>query len=98
MNVIWSKEALTRLIEIEEFIGRDNQEKAESFIDYLIDRGESISNNPKIGRVVPETANQKIREIIVKRYRIVYRLDKNRIEILTVFEGHRLLRVQEINF
>lgn len=97
MKVIWSKEALKRLIEIEEFIGRDSEEKAENFIDYLIERGDSISNNPKIGRVVPEISNQNIRELIVKKYRIVYRLENNRIEILTVFEGHRLLRVNEID-
>jgi hypothetical protein len=33
---------------------------------------------------------------VYKKYRIVYRLNRSRIEILTVFEGHRLLRVGEI--
>ena len=96
MTVIWTKEALEKLSEIEEFIAMDNPERAESFVDYLIERGESISQHPKIGRVVPELLNPAIREIIVKKYRIVYRLKTDRIEILTVFEGYRLLREDEL--
>ena len=96
MRVVWTNEALERLVEIEEFISQDSPERAERFVDYLVKRGESISQNPNIGRVVPEISNPEIREIIAKKYRIVYRLRKNRIEVLTVFEGHRLLRLEEI--
>ncbi len=96
MTVIWTREALEKLNEIEEFIGTDNPERAETFINYLIERGESISQNPKIGRTVPGILNPEIREIIVKKYRIIYRIKKDKIEILTVFEGHRLLRIDEL--
>ena len=96
MPVIWTREALEKLSEIEEFIGSDSQKRAETFIDYLIERGELISENPKIGRVVSEISNPDIREIIVKKYRIVYRIKKEKIEILTVFEGHRLLRIDRL--
>ena len=96
MKVIQTKEALERLTEIEEFIAQDSPQRAEKFINYLIERGESISQNPEIGRVVPEILNPKIREVIAKKYRIVYRIRKNKIEIITVFEGHRLFRIDEI--
>ena len=96
MTVIWTRESLEKLSEIEEFIGTDNPKRAVTFINHLIERGESISRNPKIGRTVPEISNPDIREIIVKKYRIVYRVKKDKIEILTVFEGHRLLRIDEL--
>lgn len=96
MKVKWTKEALERLAEIEEFIAHDSAERAEKFINYLIDRGESLSRNPKIGRIVPEILNPSIREIIAKNYRLVYRIRKEEIEILTVFEGHRLIRFDEL--
>jgi addiction module RelE/StbE family toxin len=96
MTVIWTREALEKLIEIERFIGTNNPKRAETFINYLIERCESISKNPKIGRIVAEISNPEIREIIVKKYRIVYRTKKEKIEILTVFEGHRLLRIDEL--
>jgi len=44
----------------------------------------------------PETSNLCIRELIVKKYRIVYRLRRDQIEILTVFEGHRQLKLADI--
>jgi hypothetical protein len=43
------------------------------------------------------TQNGKpVRELLFKKYRIVSRVKKNTVEILTVFEGHRLLHIDEI--
>jgi toxin ParE1/3/4 len=98
MNVIWTKEAFENLSEIEEFIANDSQQRAEKFVNYLIERGESNSQNPFIGRMLPEISKPNIRELITKKYRIVYRIKEDKIEILTVFEGHRLLRIDEIDF
>ncbi len=97
MTVVWTGEALENLSEIEKFVGTDSPERAERFINYLIERGKFIAQNPHIGRMVPEISNPEIRGLIIKKYRIVYRVQKSRIEILTVFEGHRLLRRDELN-
>ena len=96
MTVVWTQEALNRLYETKEFISQDNPRRAAKFVDYLIQRGESISQNPRIGRVVPEISNSSVREIIAKKYRIVYRIQKNEIQILTVFEGHKRLSLEEL--
>ena len=37
-----------------------------------------------------------LRELVVGSYRIVYRRGSKVIEVLTVFEGHRLLRREEL--
>ena len=95
MKVIWSRQSLERLSEIEDFIARDSPERAGGFVDYLIERGNSVSRNPQIGRIVPEISNPSIREIIAKKYRIIYKVQQDTIEILTVFEGHMLLRLDE---
>jgi len=92
LKVIWSNESLKQLIEIEQFISKDNPERAIIFIDKLIDRGEKIKDYPFKGRIVPEFSINEIREVLEKSYRIVYRISENQIEILTVFEGHKLLR------
>ena len=96
MKLIWSKEALTRLIEIEEFIAEDNVIKAVEFTNYLVDQSLIIEENPKIGRVVPEFTDENIRELLIKGYRLVYRLSGGRLDILTLFEGHRQIRKEEI--
>lgn len=96
MNITWSREVGENLVDIEEFIARDSVERASRFVDELIDHAETIlSDNPRSGRTVPEIGNPYIRELIYRGYRIVYRLNDDRIEILTLFEGHRLLRLNE---
>jgi len=84
------------LLEIKDFIAQDSPKRAHQFIGLLIEKGESLSENPRRGRTVPETSNPYIRELIVEKYRIVYRIYRDQIEILTVFEGHRLLKSGEI--
>ncbi len=96
MKLVWTKESLINLQEIEKFITSDDPQTALAFIDKLISLAESLSYNPEKGRIVPELSITSIREILYKNYRIVYLLKKNSIEILTVFEGHRLLRKEEI--
>ncbi|KAF0217715.1 MAG: plasmid stabilization system [Geobacteraceae bacterium] len=99
MKIKWTNEALEQLIEIEEFISKDSPERAAVFVDQLIEHAEdSLPANPRVGRRVPEIANPDIRELIFKKYRIVYRLTESNIEILSIFEGHRLLRIDEIGF
>ena len=97
MKIFWTKEAFLRLQEIEEFIAGDNPTAAIEFVDKLISAAESLVDHPEKGRVVPELSLENIRELIYKNYRIVYLLKKNSIDILTVFEGHRLLKKDEIN-
>lgn len=92
----WSEEALVRLQEIEEFIARDNFQMAIEFTDKLISIAETIPDNPEKGRIVPELAIEQIREVLYKGYRIVYNRKEKSIDILTVFEGHQLLKKGEI--
>lgn len=84
------------LMEIEEYISRDNPIAAVEFVDKLITITETIVDNPKKGRVVPELSLENIRELLFKNYRIVYLVKKKSIEVLTVFEGHQLLKKEEV--
>jgi addiction module RelE/StbE family toxin len=96
MKLFWTKEALVRLQEIEEYISKDNSIAAIEFVEKLISVAETLIDYPEKGRIVPELALENIRELIYKNYRIVYLIKKNAINILTVFEGHQLLQKEEI--
>lgn len=96
MSIKWTNEALMRLFEIEDFISQDSPERAEKFVDQIIEHAETLSDKSLRGRTVPEISNPDIRELIFKKYRIVYRIKGSSLYILTVFEGHRLLRIDEI--
>ncbi len=91
MIIKWTKEALSNLQDIEDFISQDNPTAAVQFIDKLISVVENLKDFPKRGRVVPELSFEQIREVIYKNYRIVYLIKKKSIEVLTVFECHKLL-------
>lgn len=96
MRLKWTNEALMRLFEMEDFISQDSPERAGKFVDQIIEHAKTLSDKPLRGRTVPEISNPDIRELIFKKYRIVYRVKGNSLYILTVFEGHRLLRIDEI--
>lgn len=96
MKLFWTKEALLRLQEIEEYISIDNPVVAIEFVGKLISLAETLKDNPGKGRVVPELSLENIRELLHKNYRIVYLVKKNSVDILTVFEGHQLLKKEEI--
>jgi toxin ParE1/3/4 len=96
MNVKWTEQAWRRLLEIERFVARDDPRAAARLVDKLIDRGDALAEYPERGRRLPELTESGLREIIVGNYRIVYRLTPKAVEVLTVFEGHRLLRPDEL--
>ncbi|MBK7103657.1 MAG: type II toxin-antitoxin system RelE/ParE family toxin [Ignavibacteriae bacterium] len=91
MKINWTKESLLNLQEIEDFISQDNPNAAIKLTDKLISLVEDLIEFPEKGRIVPELSISQIREILHKNYRIVYLIKKNSIDILTVFEGHKLL-------
>jgi len=96
MKVVWTSVAIEKLDEIERFIAQDNPKRASDFIDTLLEKGDLIGLYPDRGRAVPEIAYPEIREVFAGNYRVVYRRTPDRIEILTVFEGHRSIRMDEL--
>ena len=96
MKVVWTDQALGRLIEIQDFIVRANPHAAERLVHRLVERGEGLSKFPEMGRSVPELPGTGIREIIEGRYRLVYRIQAKVIQVLTVFEGHRQFPMEDV--
>ncbi len=97
MKVIWTEQALVRLAEIQDFIARANPDAGERLVHRIVERGEGLSKFPEMGSTVPELPGTGIREIIERRYRIVYRVQPKGIQILTVFEGHRQPPTEDVS-
>jgi plasmid stabilization system protein ParE len=77
--IVWTERALADLLSIGDFISKDNPLAAIRWA--------------RMGRVVPELDRNDIREILLGQYRIVYQTREHQIAVLTVFEGHRRLRL-----
>jgi toxin ParE1/3/4 len=95
MRVVWTRNAILDLVSIEQSIALDNPPAGAAMVEKLLARSERLSDHPESGRVVPEFQNDAIRELVVNRYRLVYHIAPDDIQILTVFEGHRLMPIAE---
>jgi len=82
---------LSILVNIYEYIALNSPTYAKRFIDKIILRSEQIVDHPLSGRKVPEYDPEDIRELIEKPYRIIYRIKPDRIDVLAVIHGSRLL-------
>ena len=96
MKIIWSPLAIDRVSEIAAYIAQENPTAAEKWVDTVFRKVEDLQDFPESGRVVPETENKAIRELIYGNYRLIYRLEEKRISVLTVRHGKQILPVDEI--
>jgi toxin ParE1/3/4 len=92
----WTERAVADLIAIGEYIAADKPDAARRWVERLRHQAEVVAETPMGGRRVPEIGRNDIRETCLRSYRIVYRVDTDGITVLTVFEGHRLLREADI--
>ena len=96
MKIVWSPLAVDRVSEIAGYIAQDNPVAAESWINTVFRKVEDLKAFPESGRIVPETDNKTIRELIYGNYRIIYRLEEKRLSVLTVRHGKQVLPVDEV--
>ena len=97
MKIVWSPVALDRASEIANYIARDKPSAAEKWIDTIFSKVEQLKTSPEMGRIVPEINNRQFREILYGNYRIIYRIEKKQISILTVRHGKQILPIKEIS-
>ena len=71
-------------------IARDSEFYARAVVDKILDTARKLKDFPSAGRIVPELEDEAIRERFVYSYRLIYRLESNRITILAIIHGKRL--------
>ena len=75
----WTDEALQYIADIYKHIAKDSPQNAETFLSALMDSVElQLSISIEIGRITPEFQNPDKREIIYKKYRILYTISDDR--------------------
>ena len=73
MSIIWSDLAIEDLNDIEDYIARDNPARAVSFVDELIDLGDSLSNEGEAekGTLAKWIRDTNVRELYYKIIKIL---------------------------
>ena len=90
-KIVWTDQAISDLTEISAFIERDSPSIAALVCSRIVDRAEQASEFPFSGRNVAGSNEENLRELFWKSYRLIYRVHTEKIVILTVIHGSRLL-------
>ena len=89
MQIVWSPQLLRDLRAIRDYIAIDSERYADLTIARIFSAIERLLDFPESGRIVPERNDPEIREMIVGRFRVVYRFCGAAIEVATVFRASR---------
>lgn len=95
-EVRWTSQALDDLEAICLFIARDAPQVAAIFADRVFRATDRLTDHPRSGRIVSELEIENIREIILGNYRLIYRIEEDEVQIVTVHHGARLLDANKI--
>jgi len=90
-QIIWTQTASEDLREIVRYIALDDAIAAAHLAERILHCIEVTSDLPFSHRAVPEKGNELIRESILRPYRIIYQVDKqkNVIHVLRIWHAAR---------
>jgi toxin ParE1/3/4 len=91
MEVIFTARFLERVEEFSDYIALDHIPTAIKWARGVFDQCQVLSNQPESGRIVPEFNRPEIREVIHGRYRLVYEIKSNQIDMLTIWHTRQML-------
>jgi len=91
-GLAWSPEAIEDIESIASYIERDSAWYAKAVASKIVETAETIPDFPELGRIVPEIGDPAIRERFAYNFRIIYRLEAERVLVAAVIHGSRLLQ------
>jgi len=94
-KVIWTETSLDDIDSIAEYISIDSTFYAKQFVQKIFAAVKKLETHPEIGKLVPELPNQNYREILLRKYRIIYQIELDNVYIISVHHSSRLLENNE---
>jgi addiction module RelE/StbE family toxin len=88
-KIIWSPEAVADLTDIRAYIARDSDNYAAALIERILVSVDRLADYPNLGQRVPELDDAAIRQLIVDRYRVIYRVRKEAVDLAAIIHGAR---------
>lgn len=89
MNVHWTDGASADLRAIHEYLSSYSVERADEFVERIVLRSRQIGEFPLSGSIVGAFQLGQIRELFEHKYRIVYYVNPDEIQILGVLHASR---------
>jgi len=97
VQIRWTLIAKNDLKDISDYISKDSTKYAKLQIIRIKHRTQIVKQQIRVGKPVPEFQNEKIRELLEGRYRIIYKIiSEEQVDILTVHHSSRDLSKRRI--
>ncbi len=96
--VIWSKNAVASIQDIYDYIYIQSPQNADLVVDTLFELGDKLNLFPEKNPVEPLFNNKNIRFFPKWNFKIVYRIEQNRIYILDIFSTLQTSSSQSLDF
>jgi toxin ParE1/3/4 len=93
VEITWAPQAEDDFEAICAYIARDSEIYASIFAQRVFKSIERLVEFPQIGRIVPEKHDERIRELILSPYRIIYRFEYDTALIVAIIHGSRRLEI-----
>lgn len=83
-KINWTMQALEELADIHAYLSGNSEKYAEFTIDSILESVSQLEAFPFSGRIVSEMNIQTIREIILLKYRIIYQIIDDKVDIIAI--------------
>jgi toxin ParE1/3/4 len=90
-RIVWTQSAVEELTSALEYIERNSPLAAGRIADEVAEACQQLSRFPQSGRRLPERPAEGVRELILRPYRLIYRIRDEDVEILSFYHGARQL-------
>lgn len=91
IGVRWTESAQDDLAAIQQSLRQLSEQAADRLPGRLIERTALLSEQPRMGRVIPELGSELLRELIEGNFRILYEVFPDRVEVWGVAYGREEL-------
>jgi plasmid stabilization system protein ParE len=88
-SVAWSNSAESALDEVVTYINQDSPANARTVLVAALQAAASLETLAERGRIVPELADPAIRELLVLKFRLLYRVSEDQVTIVAFLRGVR---------
>lgn len=90
-KVAWVEVAWSDVSAVADYIAKDSARYAAAFVREVREAARSLGQFAERGRVVPEFQDPSVRELLVRDYRLIYRLTGRDVFIIAFIHGARHL-------
>jgi len=88
-TVIWAPSARAHLSQALSYIAGDAPRAARRFLAEVFERASSLETLSKRGRIVREFEGSTYRQLVARRYRMIYRVMPREVHVVAFIHGAR---------